>query len=501
MKYLKPIATVITSLIVTTSLYGATAGFDDTSANIIRTGGTTSLSTDLENETYTVEANGGGKVAIGFEGISGSQVGSLSGLKFSSVGSTSEGFPYVNFWVTDGTNYAFVALNEVYSNGGMQDGPVYEQAVSEPGIDRNYFQSLQIRLYGTNTSDIDWVYDGATRNKFNAGSWGELWKSSDTGVVDPVTVADIAHLTFASPFTSENANIPSVSSPAAWTYAGTGDPQQPEAFYVVVGDTTASNTGDFIIGDLELNYEAAAQNSTSGGATADSTSVGTGTGTVNVGGSGSGYFATDSTEVDDAGTLEVSASSTFQTKTINTGVLGTIVLVDESEIEAEGGDIAGTLELGTTGKLKGGNDGLLLSGNVNGSGTLQNLTITGDVSVGNSPGVQNYEGVIFGAESSILLEIEGTDPSEYDRIIADGDTDFSGADLSIVFSESFTPEDTDTFDLFTGDALLIFNSIITPEGWTFNPENGQLVIPEPGTLPLLLGVGSLLLIVRRRQRA
>ena len=485
--------------IIPPSLFAATADFSDTTAYITRQSGdqVATVISDSENETYTVTANGGGKVSIGFDALIGNQVGTLANFKFTSEGSITHGYPYMNFWVTDGANYAMVTLNEVDENGTKLETPVYEQLTSAEGVSRDYFQSLQVRVYATDYTNLDWLYQGAIENKYT-NYWHDLWKSDTPGLIDPVTVADIAHLTFASPFDAETSNLPSVSSPEAWPYAGTGEPQLEEAFYVVVGDTSGNNTGSFVLGGFDLQYDSAAQNTTTGSATASTTNVDTGTGTVSIGGNGTGYYATDNTDVEDEGTLEVTSGSTFQTKTINTGILGTITLVEDSKLTAEGGEIAGTLALGTSGAVEGGSEDLVLSGDVNGSGTLKNLTITGNVSVGNSPGVQNYEGVIFGAGATILMEIEGTDPSEYDRIIADLNTDFSGADLTIVFSAGFTPEDTDIFDLFSGDAELDFASIVTPEGWTLDDE-GRLVVPEPSTFALALGLAGLLAAYRRRR--
>lgn len=472
-------------------LHGATAGFEDSTAYLIREGGTSSIFTDYEAETFTLTANNGGKAVIAIDAMLGSQVGALRNLYFSSEGPTDTGFPYFNFWVTDGNgNYAFVAINMLYPSGGGDDLPVYFQMTSPGGMDRQYFQSLQVRVYGTNTGDLSWIYpDAVQQSKF--GSWAQaLWKSNDSQLIDPVTVSDIAHLQIISPFI-ENQHVPGIPNPPEWPYAGTGEPQLAEGLYIVAGDTSASNTGSFVIGDLYLEYDEAATTQASGGATVTPQQISTGDsgGEVEVDG---GYFATALTQVLSGGSVSVSNGAILQTSVIAVDMDGALEILGSSTVEANEGIIAGELSLGEDGTLIGGNGGLLLMGNINGSGTLSNLGIMGHVSVGNSPGHMNFEGVIFESGSSIFMEIEGAEPGQFDTIYADETTDFSGANLTIIFS-NYIPGWEETFQLFTGDAdLSVFNSITTPDGWVLDTATGVLhAVPEPRTVGTLLGIMAL----------
>lgn len=469
-------------------MIGATAGFENAEAFVIREGGTTSVSTNEVEESFSLTANSGGKAVIAIDAMSGSQVGALRNLSFSSEGPTDTGFPYFNFWVSDGDgNYAFVAINTLNSSGGGDDKPVYDQQVSSGGMDRQYFQSLQIRVYGTDTGDFSWMAPDVVQQSKH-GSWTQaLWKSNDAQSIDPVTVADIAHLQILSPFTG-NEHLPSISSPDEWTFAGTGEPQLAQGLYLVTGDTTASNTGSFVINDLSLEYDAAAGTQSSGGATVSTQSISTGDagGAVEIEG---GYYATATTQVESEGAVSVTNSGILQTSVISIDIDSALNISGSSTVEADGGTIDGTVDLGDDGTLIGGNSGVVINGFVGGSGTLANVSVAGYVSVGSSPGHMNFEGVTFESGSTLFMEIEGSEPGQFDTVTADTETDFSGADLAIVFVD-YVANEGESFQLFFGDAdLTVFNSIDTPEGWFLDTETGYLyAIPEPRVVGVLLGM-------------
>jgi hypothetical protein len=202
---------------------------------------TTGVAADNVNEAFNVTAVGGGKVAIATSSLNGLTLSDFVSFKFSnsfSVVSAGQ-IVYPNFWVTDGNpaHYALVAVNEV--NGQTQDDfPVYTKMTSAGGMDASYFQGLGVRVYATNTGDLDWLYPGAVRTaKFNG--WTQaLWKSASTGVSDPVRISDLLGLHFGSPFAS--ATVPGIAGNPTWSYVGTGDPQMPQTFVLMCGDTSGS---------------------------------------------------------------------------------------------------------------------------------------------------------------------------------------------------------------------------------------------------------------------
>ena len=217
---------------------------------------TTSVASDNTNQSFAVTAVGGGKVAIGTSAMNGLKVSDFVNFKFSnSVSVTAAGqIVYPNFWVTDGTanHYALISVDAV--NGQTQDDfPVYTEMASSGGMGESYFENLAVRVYATNTTDLSWLYPNSVQMaKF--GGWSQsLWKSSNASTIDPVKVSDIGNLYFGSPFIS--ATVPGIAGNPAWSYVGTGDPQMPQAFYLMCGDTSGSvqNFG-YTLSNLELQY-------------------------------------------------------------------------------------------------------------------------------------------------------------------------------------------------------------------------------------------------------
>jgi hypothetical protein len=217
---------------------------------------TTGVTSDNGTETFTVTAVGGGKVAIGTSAINGLKVSDFVNFKFSNSATvTAAGqIVYPNFWVTDGNanHYALVAVHSL-SGQTQDDLPVYNQMVASGGMDESYLDNLGVRVYATNAGDLDWLYSGAARMaKF--GGWAQsLWKSSSTTTFDPVRVSDLGDLYFGSPFTSATATVPGINANPAWSYVGTGDPQTPDTFYLMCGDTSGSvQNYNYTLGNIEL---------------------------------------------------------------------------------------------------------------------------------------------------------------------------------------------------------------------------------------------------------
>lgn len=148
---------------------------------------------------------------------------------------------------------------------------------------------------------------------------------------------------------------------------------------------------------------------------------------------------------------------------------------------------------------------LSIYGDVSGSGSLTNVAVFGNVNVGSSPGFLALRDVTLGGGSSILMEIAGRDPAEYDRLILDN-VSFGGAPIVISFAHSFFPLADDAFDLFDGGnlaACLAGASVIAPDGWLLDRDTGILATPEPASAVLLTAASLLLLrrrTVSRRQR-
>ena len=127
-------------------------------------------------------------------------------------------------------------------------------------------------------------------------------------------------------------------------------------------------------------------------------------------------------------------------------------------------------------------------------------------SPGSSPAEVSFGGdVVLGPSSATLIELAGTEPGEYDRLLVAGVLDVAGG-LKIELLDNFIPTLDDAFHIFeVTDLLGTFSSVLLPElsgnlSWDHSDlySSGTLsVIPEPATLTLL-AVGTLLTCGRRR---
>lgn len=118
---------------------------------------------------------------------------------------------YVNIWVTDGTNYAVITPRVVTPNTGDYT------VVDVNGMD---LQTLGLGVYETNTSSLDWLFNGAQRRETS------LLKADGS----VVTLADIGHLTIDDPGVYPD------------TYIGTGAPKANLGFNLIFGDTENHHT-------------------------------------------------------------------------------------------------------------------------------------------------------------------------------------------------------------------------------------------------------------------
>jgi hypothetical protein len=143
------------------------------------------------------------------------------------------------------------------------------------------------------------------------------------------------------------------------------------------------------------------------------------------------------------------------------------------------------------------------SGSFPGSGTVE---FSDGFSPGSSPAEVSFGGdVVLGPSSATLMELSGTEPGEYDRLLVAGVLDVAGG-LEIELLDDFIPTLDDAFQIFEVTELLgTFSSVLLPElsgnlSWDHSDlySRGTLsVIPEPATLTLL-AIGTLLARGRRR---
>ncbi len=193
------------------------------------------------------------------------------------------------------------------------------------------------------------------------------------------------------------------------------------------------------------------------------------------------------------GTVEIDGG------TLNVGSLNTALTLNENSSITGNGTLFGDVNLGVGGSIDGDVTGLTLYGDLSGTGTLSDVTVYGNVDIGNSPGVLELQGVTL-ASGTVFMEIFGTGVGEYDTLIGDAFTDVSGAILNISFV-GFTPLGGESWQLISGGIdPSSFNSVSTPENYAMSGDGSFTAIPEPSTWIMLGGlVLSMVICLRRRQ--
>lgn len=164
------------------------------------------------------------------------------------------------------------------------------------------------------------------------------------------------------------------------------------------------------------------------------------------------------------------------------------------------------------------NPGTLLvgyDGTLKGTGTVIGdvlVTAGGTLSPGHSPGRLIIDGDLsFGDDSTLVMEIGGIGPGQYDRIEVSGLLTLGGGSLVLSFVDGFAPDVGESFELDLFDAVVSgyfsdvqvqglvnslsfdLNALASGDPVTFS------IVPVPAALPLLLsGIAGLVMLRRRR---
>jgi hypothetical protein len=212
---------------------------------------------------------------------------------------------------------------------------------------------------------------------------------------------------------------------------------------------------------------------------------------VSLGAGSIGFSAAGGTIALTGGVFNVASMDTAVALNANAGITGY-------------GTIYGGVNLGTSGDAgsiagDAGNGGLVIFGNVGGTGSVSDTTIYGNVSVGNSPGSMTFTDVDLG-NSNIFMEIDGTELGQYDTLNVNGGSNLTSASLIVAFGSDFTPSLSDSWQLIGGDGDPdSFGSISPPDGWSLTSSGMLIAVPESSSLPVVLGLCALALISRRRR--
>jgi T5SS/PEP-CTERM-associated repeat protein len=226
-----------------------------------------------------------------------------------------------------------------------------------------------------------------------------------------------------------------------------------------------------------------------------------GTGTLNItdGGLVQSHGAQVGGLADSVGTVTISGAGSMweDSATVGIGGLGGRGTVNVTD----GGTLrAATVVVGTLGKL-GGDMGSIVATVVNTGGIVR---------PGDAPGVLHITGDYQQTAGTLLFEIDGDQPGQFDQLLVSGHATLSGGLVEIEFMNGFVPNAGDRFDLLASAGLdhagvdLEVMGLAAGVGYTtaFDATGLELTVagvpavPEPSTW-LLFGTG-LAAIGRRR---
>ena len=250
---------------------------------------------------------------------------------------------------------------------------------------------------------------------------------------------------------------------------------------------TITNHGTLsVLGDVSIGGAASTQLTVENGGTFDSGVNAT------IGGTGGDTLVTV-TGPDSSWTLDGNGNLTIDDK-------GSLMVMD-------GATVTSSSIFVDTGGLLNGQDGNIIGNVFNNGGT---------VTPGDATGVMSITGNYTQTSGTLLFEIDGLGPSQFDRLVISGLADITGGTIDLQFGNGFVPAAGENFDLlFANFGLdlgnvnfdviglpsgLHFNETVGPDGFevSFAP-SGPSTVPEPSSAALLaLAVLAMLVAAGRR---
>jgi len=169
--------------------------------------------TDFGGVVTTTIDESGEKTGYGTKFFDGMSVNMLGKISYTRVDSGLKN-PYLNVWVTDGTNYAILAPLR-YNNYGIGGAPV------SSNVNGLWIQDLGINVYETNTANLGWLAPDAVYNSAFQGL-----ATGTPGNFTPVKVSDLYSLL-------------TINDPGIYPTPpiGTGPPKNGTGFNLIFGDT------------------------------------------------------------------------------------------------------------------------------------------------------------------------------------------------------------------------------------------------------------------------
>lgn len=238
-----------------------------------------------------------------------------------------------------------------------------------------------------------------------------------------------------------------------------------------------------------------------------------GSGSVVTGLPGAAISFTDGT----GGTIQLDGG------TLNMGSLSPLQLKANAKVEGTG-TLYGNIMMGTNldhGSVLGASstDRITVYGDLSGSGSIGNLRVFGNNTVGNSPGLQTWSGAVDLAPTGTLtMEVGGYEAGvTYSQItILENATITLGGSMTLVFSEGYVPAQSFDFLLFNKLGSLVFSGIFSalnlPSADGVSWDSSRLysdgiltmtyAVPEAGQTTLVIALVCLCaVLLRRRMRS
>lgn len=166
----------------------------------------------------------GQKVGYGTSFFNGTKLNAFQTVNWDKVsGSTTAAIPYLNFWVTDGINYAVIAAGDDYRGTDFLDN-----STTPP--------TWNVYEFNTTVGDLNWLFGGS----------GTTTRVGQRLLLDGdgVSLADF-----------DDDVVLFEGAPFGSTGVGTGAPQGGFGFNVIFGDTQANYVGEYAIENLTVTVD------------------------------------------------------------------------------------------------------------------------------------------------------------------------------------------------------------------------------------------------------
>lgn len=179
------------------------------------------ITENLEGDGFSAATpDGGQKVGYGTNAFGGMSINKLETVNWDKISGANGVVPYLNIWVTDGTNYAVISSENDYRGDDFQTRQEWKIFEYSPG-------------------GFDWLFASGIGSRDSVGTDSQYLQLDNARV----TLADFSD------------GITLYGGPGIGaTGVGSGAPQGGFGLNVIFGDTQSSYTGSYALENLVVNY-------------------------------------------------------------------------------------------------------------------------------------------------------------------------------------------------------------------------------------------------------